>query len=516
MPRLRIWLVALLVVLSTVVAAPAPAAPTLTLAPAVGAPTSVTTVTGAGFAPSSLVDLYFDYTQVGFAATSGTGTFSFQLTVPSTAPPGAHTVTGVAHNGSAAAQRTFTVRTNWPQWRGDASGKGHNRLENVLDHHTVRDLDLEAAPAGAASVTSAAVTSGSYYYVVGNDGHLRAYVRTTHALKFDVAAAATQLIPPVVGSSVVVTTGTSQIQARNLYTGALVWQATLPSAVGAPVFSAGVFYVVARGSPTLTNGLYAFAAACGTGGATCTPRWIGPGGGASSTFPETGAAVGGGRVYARLGNDLVAFRVGCGTGGATCAPLGSATGTVTGNSPVFANSYVYSVEGAAVVARRASCLGCTPAWTGTLPSAASRTVTVAGSHLYVVQGSSLFVFASSCGASTCSPLWSTNTGSSSAYAPTVANGIVYVPTTNDVFAYPTSCSTGCRPLWTAGSGGTFSNAPYATVTVSDAKIFSPSESGLLVYSSAPTPQVSTVPVSQLRPDPRFAAAERRAEGRLAG
>ncbi len=518
MAKSRNLVIAILLLASALTGAPAHAVgPTLTLAPSLGAPTTTTTANGTGFAANSLVDVYFDNQQVGFVATDAAGALGYQLTVPASAQPGAHTVTAVAHNGSLAVQATYTVRTNWPQWRGDATGGGNNRFENVLNTSTVGDLDLDWAPGGTTSETSAPVTSGAYVYVVNNDGHLRAYNRTTHALKFDVNAGASLLIPPLASGAVVITTGSGQMQARNITTGALVWQASLPSAVGAPVVSAGVVYVAAEGSTTVTNGLYAFKTTCGTGGATCTPLWIGPGGlaGGSAYFPEMGVAVGAGRVYARLGNDLLAFAVDCGTGGATCSPVGSVSGLISSTSPAFANGYVYTVEGASVVVRRASCLGCTPLWSGTLPAAASRTVTVAGSRLYVVQGTTLFVFRSSCGAATCSPLWSTDTAGGTSYAPTVANGVVYVPTANDVFAYPVNCYSGCPPLWNAGSGGTYSNAPYATVTVSDGKVYSPSSSGLQVYSTSATPLTFSVRVSQLRPDQRFAAAEARAERRLA-
>ncbi len=515
MTTLRALTVTVLVLISTLVAAPAQAAPGLTLTPAVGAPSTTTTVGGTGFAANSLVDVYFDTQQVGFVATNGTGAFSYSLTVPSTALPGGHTITAVAHNGSLAAQRKFTVRTNWPQWRGNATGKGNNRFENVLDTGTVGDLDLDWSPGGP-PVYSAPVVAGANVYTVGSDGRLRAYSRTTSQPTFNVNASATSLIPPVVAANRVITTGQGSIQARNATTGALVWRANLPSAVGAPVVVGGVVYVVAEGSTTLTNGLYAFDVACGNSGAICTPLWIGPGGftGGSSFYPEMSAAVGGGRVYARLGNDLVAFAVGCGTVGATCSPVGSAVGVATGTSPTFANNYVYEVEGSSLAVRRPNCLACAPAWTGTLPGGAFRTVTVAGARVYVVQGTSLFVFPTSCGSSTCTPIWSTNTGGQVPYPPTVANGVVYVPTARDVFAYPTTCYNGCPPLWTAGSGGTFSNAPYSTVTISDGKVYSAGDTGLQVYSTGETPAISAVRVSDLRPAPQFAAAERRAERRL--
>ena len=519
MTKLRALVTCVLVLATTLVAAPGQAAaPAVAVSPNVGAPGAVTTVTGTDFPPSVLVDMYFDYQQVGFVATSGTGGFSYALTVPTTATPGAHTITGLVHNGSTAAQKTYTVRTNWPQWRGEATGRGNNRFENVLDYYSVSDLDLEATLASGVSHSAAAITAGGYIYSVGSDGHLRGYLRTTYAPKFDVAASASQLIPPIVAGGAVITTGSGQIQARSTTTGALIWTAVLPAGVGAPVVNAGVVYVVAEGSTTLTNGVYAFSQSCGTGGATCTPLWIGAGGFSNGGYylPEMSLSVGGGRIYARLGSDLKSFAVGCGTGGAICMPLSSVTGSATGTSPVFANNYVYSLESSGLAVRRASCLACSPAWIGSLPGTGYRTATVAGSRIYVVQDSSLYVFDSSCGASTCSPTWSTTVrGGGALYPPTVANGVVYVPGSDDVVAYPTSCWTGCPPLWTAGSGGTYGNAPYATATVSDGKVYVPSITGVQIYSTAATPTFSSVDVKDLEPDPKLAAAEERAEQSLA-
>src|SRR5436190_291269 len=104
MTKLRVLLAGLLWTAVMLVVAPAHAAgEVITLSPASGAPGAVTTVTGTGFAASSVVDVYLDGRQLDFAITDATGKFTYALTVPRSATPGNHTVTALAHNGSGGA-----------------------------------------------------------------------------------------------------------------------------------------------------------------------------------------------------------------------------------------------------------------------------------------------------------------------------------------------------------------------------------------------------------------------------
>ncbi len=96
-----------------------------------------------------------------------------------------------------------------------------------------------------------------------------------------------------------------------------------------------------------------------------------------------------------------------------------------------------------------------------------------------------------------------------AYSPTVANGIVYLPTSRDLYAYYADCYTGCSPLWVAGSGGYYSNAPYTSPTVSDGLVYSADVDGLQVYSTTYVPAAFTVSASKLKPSAKLAKAEAR-------
>lgn len=88
----------------------------ITLKPSSGPPTSTTVVSGSGFGAGELVDVYFDTTDTLLASASSTGTFKVKLHVPASAQPGDHYVTAAGRTSALSAQRTFTVRTNWPEY----------------------------------------------------------------------------------------------------------------------------------------------------------------------------------------------------------------------------------------------------------------------------------------------------------------------------------------------------------------------------------------------------------------
>src|SRR6059058_3841317 len=90
------WIVTWGLAVLLVVALPgtALAAPAVTLSSSTGPPTTTLTVSGTGFAASSLVDVYWDLTQVAFGSTTSTGAMNpMTITVPASATPGTHQVT---------------------------------------------------------------------------------------------------------------------------------------------------------------------------------------------------------------------------------------------------------------------------------------------------------------------------------------------------------------------------------------------------------------------------------------
>jgi PQQ-like domain len=493
-------------------------AATLTFSVAAGPPTVNTTVTGAAFAPNSIVDVYFDLTQMAFIATNASGGFTVQITVPTYTKPGAHVVTVMPHFGSgASAQKTFTVLTNWTQWRGDAGGTGWNHTENTLNYTTAANLTYSTSLASPASVYASPIIAGGLLYFTASDGSLRAYNRFTRTQVFKIATSANYLLPPSYGADLIFVAGEGKLYARRKTDGVLVWQANLPTGVGAPIFKGGVVYVVAQGDANA--GLYAFNVNCGTGGATCTPAWRGLGGSTGSYFyPESSLAVGAGFVFAKMGNTVYQFKVGCQTGGANCTPTFSRVADSL--SPSFSNNYVYllyrELGGNSILAAiKANCIACTPAWTYTFPVVTVRALAVGANKVFVGYGNVLAAFPAACGARTCAPLWTTSIASD-AYPPTIAGDLVFVPSYRDVVAFPVDCYTGCPGRWHAGSGGVYSNANYAAVTVADGIVYAPDETGLAIYDlrsptatgfARNTSTMKSIDPAYLKPSPKFAAAE---------
>ena len=108
----------------------ASAAPAITLLPLVGPPKTKLVISGTGFDPTQLIDIYFDTTDFCLAASDALGAFSCTINVPSSAQPQNHWITAAERVNGLAAQKAFTVRTDWPQFHGrDAKHTGYNKFE---------------------------------------------------------------------------------------------------------------------------------------------------------------------------------------------------------------------------------------------------------------------------------------------------------------------------------------------------------------------------------------------------
>jgi outer membrane protein assembly factor BamB len=151
-----IWSVALcaFVIAAAQMTTPALATPraALTLVPAVGPPTASTTVSGTGYAGREVVAVRFDGVHVGSAVAGAAGRFSLDVTVPSSALPGFHSVEAIGETSGSSARAPFHVRTDWLQGCFDAARRCSNPYENVI------------APAGAGALAPAWRTA------VGTDG----------------------------------------------------------------------------------------------------------------------------------------------------------------------------------------------------------------------------------------------------------------------------------------------------------------------------------------------------------
>jgi len=157
------------------------AAPSITLSPPQGPPTTTVDISGTGYGANAAVDIYFDSTDLCPVLATGTGGISCRINVPREAPPHAHWISAVERGTNTGAQKPFTVRTNWPQFHGrDARHSGFNPFENTITTANVSQLDIfwEAVTGGTGTFSTPAVAGGNVY-IGGLDGNLYAFRATT-------------------------------------------------------------------------------------------------------------------------------------------------------------------------------------------------------------------------------------------------------------------------------------------------------------------------------------------------
>jgi outer membrane protein assembly factor BamB len=309
-------------------------AATVTLNKAVGPPTTLVTVGGTSFGLEEAVDVYFDTTDMLLVATDTTGKFTGAvLKVPRGAEPGKHWITAVGRKSGKAAQKAFTVRTDWAQFRRAPAHLGFNAFENVLNVTNVSGLaQAWAAPTGG-DISSSPAVAGGVVYVGSKDDKLYAFNAATGALKSGFPATTGSDIyssPAVANGVVYVGSIDGKLYAFNAATGATKsgFPVTTGGAISysSPAVAGGVVYVGSHDGK-----LYAFNAASGA---------------TRAGFPvSTGAgirpspAVANGVVY--VGSDdhkLYAFNAAT---GALKAGFPVTTGGAIYSSPAVANGVVY-------------------------------------------------------------------------------------------------------------------------------------------------------------------------------
>jgi outer membrane protein assembly factor BamB len=232
------------------------------LSKTVGPPTTPITVSGSGFGPNELVDLYTGTTDAARASTSATGTFSYPgFVVPASAQPGQLWISAEGRHSGLGAQAPFVVRADWATFGFKPGGGRRNPYENTLDPSSVGGLGQAwTYPAGSAVESAVAVSSG-VAYVARRGGGVAALDATTGAVKWtnSTVDGAIGSGPCVANGVVYAGTDGGTLYALNAQTGAVKWSFATGSAIySSPVVSNGIVYL-----GSFTDKVYALNATTG-------------------------------------------------------------------------------------------------------------------------------------------------------------------------------------------------------------------------------------------------------------
>lgn len=461
------FVIALVIVLSTMLVPAEPAvAAGMGITPAFGPPTTKVRISGVGFAAYDVVDIYFDATYLTSAYTDANGDFSGVsgevITIPASAAPGPHKIILRNSGTPGAAAVTFTVRTDWRHWRGNATGRALNPTENQLVPSALGRLDESSTfSTSLRYVYSPPVVYNGLLYVHTTAGRLMAFDIATRNLLWNVQASLGENPPVIAGSgssALVITSGPDSVRAFHALNGVLAWRAYLGgnSYTTPPTVAGGVVYVGGFDDTNVAQGVYAYSTNCGLGGVICTPLWRGricspcnPI--APEWWPAAAPIVGGGKVILRHESSVYAFTVGCGTGGFICPASYQLNGLIGSGTPAFANGYFY-VPGREELRVVRAATG-SPVWTGTFTGDAG-SVALDGGRVFVnvtdwYIGSGNFVLAfkaSGCGASFCP---SVDSGPGLNFGDiTLAGGVLWVQDDDGLMALDQRCLN-CGDLWRA-------------------------------------------------------------------
>jgi outer membrane protein assembly factor BamB len=485
----RVARLAAAVIVLLALALPATAAPSKPLDAAIrlsktdGPPGTYLAIAGSGYQAGDTISITEDNIPLYSVPANPDGTFGpTRIQIKTFFGPGQMPIAATGSPSGATASRTFTIRTNWPQFHATPNHQGNNPYENVLGPGNVSLLvQLWKGPTNNFFALSSPIVYKGVVYVGSGDHNLYAFAEggcngqpVCQPLWTGATGGFIDATPAIAGKSVIVASSDGTVSAfRALGCGQAtcqpVWTAQTGAAIEAsPTVNGEALYV---GSSD--GNLYAFKAK-GCGQATCQPVWTGTAGGPVTSSP----AVADGRVYVGVGASVEAFPA-AGCGQATCSPMWTtATGgpTVT-SSPAVANHVLYAGSDDHKLYAMNGATGAVQ-WTATTGDVVQSSPAVAYGMVFV--GSfdhSLYVFdAAGCGRASCQPLWKGTTGGVIFGSPSVANGLVFV-VSNDgkVQAFDASgCGHAtCSSLWNLPAPG------EASPPVVDSQVFASGQDGNL-------------------------------------
>jgi hypothetical protein len=178
-------------------AAPAAAAPAVTLTPNGSQPGVTITVAGSGFDPNARVDVFFDTADVATAASNASGAVSISIQISKSAQPGTHWITLDETHANRAAQAAFYVVGSWLQWGYGPSGRGLNPVEDTIDAGNADQLMVAwSRQVTASNAPKPFVVVNGNAYVLDEGGVLHAYSSTGGLLWYAAIAARNPALSP--------------------------------------------------------------------------------------------------------------------------------------------------------------------------------------------------------------------------------------------------------------------------------------------------------------------------------
>lgn len=159
----------------------------LAASPASNSPGLKTTISGTGFQANETVNYYWDSTSglhLGKNSADGNGNISKNITIPTDATPGTHSVIAVGHASGTSFTAQVTVNTDWGDFGFDPAHHRQNFYEHTLSASNASQLKLKWTATTANGLKSSPVYANGVVYIGGMDGTLNAYDATTGALKW--------------------------------------------------------------------------------------------------------------------------------------------------------------------------------------------------------------------------------------------------------------------------------------------------------------------------------------------
>jgi outer membrane protein assembly factor BamB len=395
----------------------------IVLSPSAAPPGSVISVDGSGFGADEAVDIYFDTTEVGLAATDDTGAFSKSITIPSDATRETHWISAVGRQ-SGLAQEPFLVSSDWRQFRRSAAQDGWNPYEMTLSPSTVSQLQLtwsyfagssrDGYGVSGLSTVAGLLYAGAPSLGAAGQSYALALNAATGALEYRVAyndrgRGPQSSSPSVIDGKIYIDDVYSSAFALAASDGATVWSKSFydrqNEAHGDELVKTGVVYI---------TGERRSVALCARRADTGRRLWCAHDAGTLMPSP----AVEEGLVFAGASHSLCAFRATDG-GRAWCYR----TDNYVVFPPSFANGVVYDAnEGDTLFALDAR-TGAVR-WNHVFRKPISSSTAVANGVVYIRSANSIHALSASTGAI----LWSSpgGNGEYNDSFPAAANGVVYM------------------------------------------------------------------------------------------